>query len=86
LDEERTLGAIGEELAFNLFSKGLNAHMKKTARHKLNAATFNGILIVAGLAALLLQSWKAFVLVAIVLAVSAWSAGDIRIHGNSDRH
>ncbi len=59
--------------------------MKNTARHKLNAASVNGILILAGLAGLLLQSWNVFVLVGVVLAVSAWCAGDIRIRGDANR-
>ncbi len=60
--------------------------MKRTARHKLNAAVFNGILIVAGMAALLLQSWKVFLLVAAALVVGAWWAGDIRVDGHRNRH
>ena len=55
--------------------------MKNTARHKLNAANVNGILILASLAGLLLQSWKVFLFVAVVLAASAFWAGDIRMEG-----
>ena len=48
------------------------------ARHKLNAATIHGILIVAGIVAILVQSWLCFwVLVAVLLGTSLMS-GDIR--------
>ncbi len=49
-----------------------------TARHKLNAASINGILIVAGIVAFFGQSWTVFwLLVAILLGTSLMS-GDIR--------
>ncbi len=48
------------------------------AKDKLNAASIRGIVLVAGVIALLLKSWSVFwLLVAILLATSAM-AGDIR--------
>ncbi|WP_296455804.1 hypothetical protein [Rubinisphaera sp.] len=48
------------------------------ARHKLNAASIHGILIVAGTVAFFVQSWPFFwVLVAILLGTS-YMSGEIR--------
>ena len=53
--------------------------MKRTARHKLNAATLNGILIMSTIVALLFRSWLVFVLVAAAMLLTALCAGDIRL-------
>jgi hypothetical protein len=49
------------------------------ARHKLNAAHFNGSLILAAIAGLVLQSWLAFIVVFVVLLVLSCYMGDIRL-------
>jgi len=48
------------------------------ARHKLNAASVRGVILVAGLVALLCQSWQIFWILAAVLLVTSALAGDIR--------
>ncbi|QDU59569.1 hypothetical protein Pan216_03990 [Planctomycetes bacterium Pan216] len=49
------------------------------ARNKLNAATIQGIVLIAGVFALLTRSWIVFLLLAIVLAGTSFLSGDIRI-------
>jgi hypothetical protein len=49
------------------------------ARHRLNAAAINGVLLVAGLVALLTGSWIVFAVIAIALVATALHAGDIRL-------
>ncbi|QDT66658.1 hypothetical protein [Calycomorphotria hydatis] len=48
------------------------------ARHKLNAAAINGVLLVAGLIALLTQSWQIFILLLFLLLVTSTVSGSIR--------
>ena len=62
------------------------SHVKKTARHKLNAATINGCLIISAIVALIFKSWLVFVLVTTALLITAACAGDIRLtSGRSKR-
>ena len=49
------------------------------ARHKLNASAIHGALLVAGVVALLFQSWAVFWLLVIVLLATAFMSGDIRV-------
>ena len=49
-----------------------------TARHKLNAASIPGILVIAGLVAALTGSWWVFLGLFAVLIATAVHAGDIR--------
>jgi len=53
--------------------------MKRTARHKLNAASINGCLIIAAIVALVFKSWLVFVLAAAALLLTAVCTGDIRL-------
>ncbi len=48
------------------------------ARDKLNAAAIHGVLIVAGVVALFVQSWLIFWLLVVVLLATSVMAGDIR--------
>lgn len=48
------------------------------ARHKLNAAYFNGALLLAGIAGLVMNSWPAFFLVLAVGVITNLHAGGIR--------
>ena len=50
-----------------------------SARRKLNAAFFNGSIIVAAVVGLLFGSWAAFALVLALLLVGSLLAGDIRL-------
>ena len=52
-----------------------------SARHKLNQANLNGVLLVAGVAALLFGSWEIFLLLAVLLTLSAVIGGGIRLSG-----
>ena len=45
------------------------------ARHKLNASAIHGVLLVAGVVALLFQSWAVFWLLVIVLLATALHVG-----------
>ncbi|SFJ15407.1 hypothetical protein [Planctomicrobium piriforme] len=49
-----------------------------SARHKLNAAAFNGCLILAGLAGLFSQSWTIFWVGLILFTFAATLSGGIR--------
>jgi hypothetical protein len=49
-----------------------------SSRRKLNAAFFNGSLIVAAVIGLLFQSWAVFVLILVVLVIGNLVAGEIR--------
>jgi hypothetical protein len=49
-----------------------------SARHKLNVAAGNGILLIAGVSALLCQSWTVFWLLSGVLLLGAIASGSIR--------
>jgi hypothetical protein len=49
-----------------------------SAKRKLNAAHFNGIVFVAGMLGLATGSATVFVLAAAVLLVTGWHAGDLR--------
>ena len=51
------------------------------ARHKLNSAALHGVLIVAGLIALVTNSWTVFCLAAAALLATAVHSGDIRWRG-----
>lgn len=55
-----------------------------TARHKLNHANFIGIAIIAAAVAAVFESWAAFWIAAVVLAVAAVHSGNIRL--DSARH
>ena len=55
------------------------------ARHKLNAAYFNGALLLAAVAGWLVGSWLAFVVALIGLLVSNLLAQDIRLRGRGRR-
>jgi hypothetical protein len=48
------------------------------ARHKLNTAAINGILVVAGAIAFFCQSWTVFWVLVAILGASAIHSGDIR--------
>jgi uncharacterized membrane protein YgdD (TMEM256/DUF423 family) len=52
-----------------------------SARHKLNAASIHGVLFIAGLIALLTESWKIFFLLTVILIGTACYSGDIRPRG-----
>jgi hypothetical protein len=49
-----------------------------SAKHKLNAAHFQGALLVAGLAGALTDSWAVFVIALVALLAAAYHAGDVR--------
>jgi hypothetical protein len=49
-----------------------------SAKHKLNAAYFQGALLVAGLVGALADSWAVFVIALIALLLAAYHAGDLR--------
>jgi hypothetical protein len=49
-----------------------------SARRKLNAAFFNGSLIVAAVIGLLFESWAVFGLILVVLVIGNLVAGEIR--------
>ena len=51
------------------------------AREKLNAAAIQGVLAVAGLIALVFQSWPVFWLATLAMLGTAIHAGDIRLKG-----
>ena len=51
------------------------------ARNKLNAAAIRGVVLVAGLLALLIGSWPIFWLLVAVLLVTSIMDGDIRVRG-----
>jgi hypothetical protein len=59
--------------------------MKRTARHKLNAASINGCLIIAAIVALLFKSWLVFALVAGALLLTGICTGDIRLTSSSGK-
>lgn len=59
--------------------------MKRTARHKLNAASINGCLIIAAIVALVFKSWFVFALVASALFLTAVCTGDIRLTGDGNK-
>jgi hypothetical protein len=52
------------------------------ARRKLNAASFHGVLLVAGLIAVISGSWTVFWVLAVLLTLSAIHAGDVRPTGH----
>jgi hypothetical protein len=49
-----------------------------SAKHKLNAAYFQGAVVLAGAAGLATQSWTVFFIVLALLVATALSSGDIR--------
>ena len=51
------------------------------ARDKLNAASIRGVILVAGVVALLLKSWSIFWLLVAILLLTSVMAGDIRLNG-----
>jgi hypothetical protein len=51
---------------------------RMSARRKLNAAFFNGSIIVAAVIGLLFESWTAFAVVLALLLVGSLLAGEIR--------
>jgi integral membrane sensor domain MASE1 len=50
-----------------------------SARHKLNAASIRGILLIAGFLAAMAGSWPLFWVLLVVLLASAIHSGDIRL-------
>ena len=52
-----------------------------SARHKLNQSSFNGILLIAGVAAFLFGSLDLFWIVAFLLTIGAVIGGSIRLSG-----
>ena len=52
-----------------------------SARHKLNQAHLNGVLLIAGVAAFLFGSWQVFLLLAVLLSLGAIMGGGIRFSG-----
>jgi len=52
-----------------------------TAKDKLNAASIRGVVLVAGVVALLLKSWSIFWLLVVILLLTSVMAGDIRLNG-----
>jgi F0F1-type ATP synthase assembly protein I len=61
-------------------AEGFSATEEKSmsARRKLNAAFFNGSLIVAALVGWLFGSWTVFALILVVLVIGNFVAGEIR--------
>ena len=51
------------------------------AKDKLNAASIRGTVLVAGVIALLLESWSVFWLLVAILLLTSAMAGDIRLNG-----
>ena len=51
------------------------------ARHKLNSANVNAVLLIGGVAGWLTGSWEVFLFTAFALGLTAWNAGDIRPPG-----
>ncbi len=51
------------------------------ARHKLNAASINGGLFLAGLTAFVAQSWPLFWILLIATIGTSMMSGDIRLTG-----
>ena len=51
-----------------------------TAKDKLNAASIRGVVLVAGVVALLLKSWSIFWLLVAILLLTSVMAGDIRFN------
>jgi hypothetical protein len=49
------------------------------ARQRLNAAAVHGVLLIAGLVALLSGSWTAFAIIAVALIATSLHSGDIRL-------
>ena len=56
-----------------------------TARHKLNSACINGVLLISGVAGVLTQSWGVFFVVAGILTVTSIIAGEIRLNKQNRR-
>ena len=56
-----------------------------TARHKLNTASVNGALLIAGLVGFLSQSWLVFGIAAVILIAGAMHNGDVRPRGRPRR-
>lgn len=52
-----------------------------TARHKLNQANLNGVLLIAGGVAFLVGSWEVFFLLIVLLLIGAVLGGGIRFSG-----
>ena len=52
-----------------------------SARHKLNQANLNGVLLIAGVAAFLFGAWEVFLLLAVLLTIGAIIGGGIRLSG-----
>lgn len=50
-----------------------------SARHKLNAMNFCGVLVVAGIVGLVTDSGWAFIIAALGLLIAALGSGDIRL-------
>jgi len=49
------------------------------ARAKLNAAYFNGALLLAGIVAAVFESWILFAVLTVALMIGALAGGDIRL-------
>jgi len=56
-----------------------------TARHKLNGAYVNGVLLISGVIGVMPQSWGVFLDVAGILTFSSHIAGEIRLNKQNRR-
>lgn len=56
-----------------------------TARQKLNSAYINGVLLIAGVAGVITESWGVFFVVADVLTFTSITVGEIRLSKQNRR-
>ena len=76
---------VGRRLTYDNHQNNTGGIVLPSARHKLNSAYINGVLLISGVAGVLAQSWGVFFVVAGILTVTSICAGEIRLNKQTRR-